>query len=62
MFSAKFNFIKQNSAVSALPNKTQLLTMDYAYNAQPFIVVVSKDQNTYNLDIAYNAQPFVGTK
>lgn len=62
MFSAKFNFIKQNIVASKLPNKAQLLTMDYSYNAQPFIVVVSKDQNTSNLDTAYNAQPFVGTK
>lgn len=62
MFSAKFNFIKTNSVVSKLPSKTQLLTMNYVYNAQPFVLVVSKDQNTSNLDIVYDAQPFVGTK
>lgn len=59
MFSAKFNFIKQTSK---LPDKSQLLTLNYVYNAQPFVLVVSKDQNTYNLDTSYNAQPFVGVK
>lgn len=59
MFSAKFNFLNKSSK---LPDKTKLSTLNYAYNAQPFVLVVSKNQNTYSLDTAYSAQPFVGVK
>lgn len=60
MFSAKFNFLKQ--ILSRLFSKTQLSTMDIAYNGQPFINVVSQTQETNTLDIVYNGQPFYGVK
>jgi hypothetical protein len=46
--------------VSSLPTKADLLTMDYAYQAQPFVNVEAKALNTLTLDYAYQAQPFVG--
>lgn len=60
MFSVKFNFFK--SILSKLFNKTQLSTLDVAYNGQPFVNIVSKTQETNTLDVVYNAQPFYGVK
>ena len=59
MFSAKFNYLKGSNR---LFTKSQLQTLDIIYKAQPFVYIVSKDQNTKNLDIIYKAQPFVGSK
>jgi hypothetical protein len=58
MFSAKINLYKP---FSRLVNKNKLLTLDVVYKAQPFVNVVSSNQNTYNLDTTYKAQPFVAT-
>jgi hypothetical protein len=58
MFSAKLNLYKP---FSRLITKNRLLTLDVIYKAQPFVDVVSSNQNTYNLDTVYKAQPFVGT-
>ena len=44
----------------ALPTPTNLKTMDYAYQAQPFVQVPSKSAVITNtMDYAYLAQPFV---
>jgi len=58
MFSAKLNLYKP---FSRLINKNKLLTLDIIYKAQPFVDVVSSNQNTYNLNTIYKSQPFVGT-
>jgi hypothetical protein len=58
MFSAKLNLYKP---FSRLITKNRLLTLDIIYKAQPFVDVVSSNQNTYNLDTVYKSQPFVGT-
>ncbi|NBX97498.1 hypothetical protein EBQ81_01360 [bacterium] len=57
MFSAKINLYKP---FSRLINKNKLLKLDIIYKAQPFVNVVSSNQNTYNLNTVYKAQPFVG--
>jgi hypothetical protein len=59
MFSTKFNFLKRSSK---LPNKTKLQTLDYIYKGQPFVNVVSQNQNTYTLDFIYKGEPFTGIK
>jgi hypothetical protein len=41
------------------PNKTNLLTLDFYQNGQPFCNVESKNQGTNSLDFYQNAQPFV---
>lgn len=61
MFSAKFNFIKRR-IINKLLTKNQLQTLDYIYKGQPFVNIVSNNQETYNLDIVYQGQPFTGTK
>ena len=58
MFSAKINLYKP---FSRLITKNKLLTLDVIYKAQPFVDVVSSNQNTYNLNTVYKARPFVGT-
>lgn len=43
-----------------LPNKADLETMDFAWQAQPFVYVASKDSiETDNMDYAFQAQPFI---
>ena len=56
MFSIRQNFIKGSTR---LPKKSQLLTLDTSYLAQPLARVIAKNENTLGLDVAYNAQPFV---
>ena len=44
----------------ALPSKTDLITMNFAFKAQPFVSVPSKTGvDTMTMDYAYQAQPFV---
>jgi hypothetical protein len=57
MFSAKLNLYKP---FSRLITKNRLLTLDVIYKAQPFVDVVSSNQDTYNLDTIYKSQPFIG--
>ena len=45
----------------ALPNKTNLETLDYAYLGAPFVNVEAKSLSTSTLDYAYLGAPFVGT-
>jgi hypothetical protein len=56
MFSIRQNFTQRSTR---LPKKSQLLTMDTVYKAQPFVDVVAKNENTLGLDVVYQAQPFV---
>lgn len=56
MFSIKQNFLQKSTR---LPKKSQLLTLDSTYFAQPFVRVVGKNENTLGLGFVYNAQPFV---
>lgn len=42
----------------SLPAKTDLETLDYAYQGAPFCTVTSKDQDTATLDYAYLGVPF----
>lgn len=43
-----------------LPTKTDLLTMQYAFQAQPFVDVPAKDSITLTaMEYAFQAQPFV---
>ena len=44
----------------SLPNKDNLIPLDYAYLGQPFVQVEAKSLNTQTLDVAYLGQPFVG--
>jgi len=45
----------------ALPNKTDLQTMDYSYQGQPFVNVPAKSSiDLTTMDHSYQAQPFVG--
>lgn len=60
MFSAKWNFFKR--VVGKLLNKTKLQTLDYQYKGEPFVQVVSQNQNSYTLDLIYKGEPFTGTK
>lgn len=66
MFSGKFNFIKTTIQVStSTTNIAPYLTLNYAYNAEPFVnvagsgnsVLVSKSGQC-SLDYAYQGQPF----
>jgi len=44
----------------SLPTKTDLQTMDYAFQAQPFVNVPAKSTiDLTTMDYAYEAQPFV---
>lgn len=44
----------------ALPNSSDLDTMDYAYQAQPYVEVPTKSAVVLTgMDYAYQAQPFV---
>ena len=43
-----------------LPKKNDLSTLDYVYLAQPFVQVVSKDQNLSIPDYVALAVPFLG--
>lgn len=43
-----------------LPNKSALLTVDYAFSGSPFVSVEAKTLNTYSLDYAFGGQPFFG--
>lgn len=56
MFSIRQNIFQRSSR---LPKKSQLLTMDTVYKAQPFVEVVAKNENTLGLDVVYKAQPFI---
>lgn len=56
MFSIRQNFTQRSTR---LPKKSQLLTMDTVYKAQPFVDIVAKNENTLGLDVVYQAQPFV---
>lgn len=56
MFSIRQNFTQRSSR---LPKKSQLLTMDTVYKAQPFVEVVAKNEDTLGLDVVYKAQPFI---
>lgn len=56
MFSIRQNTFQRSTR---LPKKSQLLTMDTVYKAQPFVEVVAKNENTLGLDVVYKAQPFV---
>lgn len=56
MFSIRQNFLQRSTR---LPKKSQLLTMDVVYQAQPFVEVVAKNENTYSLDVVRQAQPFI---
>lgn len=43
-----------------LPTPDNLQTMDYGYQAQPFVDIPAKSTiDLYTMDIAYQAQPFV---
>lgn len=45
----------------ALPTAEDLQTMDWAYQAQPFVrMAASENIDLFTLDWAYQAQPFVG--
>lgn len=59
MFNKRVNLLK---GPSRLLTKTQLESMDTVYKAQPFIQVVTKNQETRNMDVVYKAQPFLGAK
>lgn len=44
----------------ARPTKSDLLTLDYASDGQPFVRVAAKDTiDTAGLDVASDGQPFV---
>jgi hypothetical protein len=44
----------------ALPTKTDLLTMDYSYQGQPFVDVPAQDSIVLStMDYTYQGQPFV---
>ncbi len=44
----------------SLPTKDNILTMDYAFNGQPFVYVPAKDTiYLTTMDYAFNGQPFV---
>jgi hypothetical protein len=44
----------------ALPNKTDLQTMNYVYQGQPFVSVSARsDIDTTTMDYIYLEQPFV---
>jgi len=44
----------------ALPTKTDLQKMDYAFQGQPFVDVPSKDSiNLATMDYAFKGKPFV---
>ena len=71
MFSAKFNFIKTTNASppSVEPGILVYLTMDYAYQGQPFINIVAQNKTNGtidskskqgNLDYNYQGSPFYG--
>ncbi|MEI6577721.1 MAG: hypothetical protein WCO63_16210 [Bacteroidota bacterium] len=43
----------------ALPTGENLITLDVAYNGQPFVQIVAKSTiDTNGLDVAYNGAPF----
>jgi len=45
----------------ALPTKSDLLKMDYAFQGQPFVEVPAKSGiNLATMDYVFQAQPFVG--
>jgi len=56
MFSIRQNFLQRSTR---LPKKSQLLTMDTVYKAQPFVEVVGKNEDTIGLDFVSKAQPFI---
>ena len=41
-----------------LPSKTDLSTLDYAYQGAPFVNVEAKPLATASLDVAYQGAPF----
>lgn len=43
-----------------LPNSADLLTMDFAFQGQPFVIVASSGINLETMDFAFQGQPFVG--
>jgi hypothetical protein len=59
MFNKRINLLK---GPNRLLTKTQLQTMDYVYKAQPYVEVVTKNQETKNMDVVYQAQPYIGVK
>ncbi len=44
----------------AIPNKTNLETLDYSFKGQPFCNVPAKDIDLTTLDYYHQAQPFAG--
>lgn len=45
----------------ALPTRTQIVTMDYAFNGEPFVQVAAKSGiDLDGIDYAYQAEPFWG--
>lgn len=44
----------------ALPDKSALVALDYAYRGAPFCRVEAKALDTTSLDYAYRGAPFVG--
>ncbi len=46
--------------MASIPTKTELETMDYSYQGQPFVNVPAKENiDTTTMDYSYLAQPFV---
>ena len=56
MYGTKITLLQTNK----LPKKNELTAMDYVYLGEPFVQVVSKDQNLSIPDYVYLAEPFVG--
>ncbi len=46
----------------ALPKRENIITMDYAFNGQPFVNIPAKtSMGLESIDYAFNAQPFWAT-
>jgi hypothetical protein len=43
----------------ALPTSSDLVSMDYAFQAQPFVSVPAKNFSLLGMDYSFQAQPFV---
>jgi hypothetical protein len=59
MFNKRLNLLK---GPNRLLTKTQLQSMDIVYKAQPFVQIVTNNQETRSMDVIYKAQPFLGAK
>jgi len=69
MFSAKFNFFNRIVSISSPSGTLIYMTMDYAYQGQPFVSIIASDETngTINtkakqcsLDYVYQGSPFYG--